>query len=685
MEEDIYVEVALPIAQYKTFTYRINSELYRSLENKKLIGRRVLVPFRKQGLTGVIVEKTKEPEFSVKDVEEIPDKEPIFSEKEINVIKRISGYYISPIGMTVHFFIPDVLVWKKKDGKWIKGIREEKIYVPNVVSTTGIGKLSNRALELLEFILERGEVRRQEIVELGFSLNSLKTLLNRGLVKEEKLIFREVEVKERRSIYLKEKILKKDRYLFGYKTQEKRISDYIPLIYGFIKRGKGILIIFPTVRSVEICYRKLREKFGDKVFIYHDGISGKEKIKTWFSLRKLSGVVLVGTFSSSLISVKDLELIILEDEHSESYKPLRVPRFDTRRLIYEVSKEKGCSLIFSSTVPSVEAYFSVKKGIFKSFGKRKNLKRDTQLEVIPLNREKLLSEKLIDEIEKSSDVLVISNKKAYASFLFCKRCEEEIICPECEVPLRVYSKPEKFLKCELCGIRYEYIKTCPTCSLELVEVGFGIERVEEILRKRFGKDVSYFEEGKDTKVKLSTGIVDRELSYPEFEVVINIYPDFLLNINDFRGNEKYFRNILSGYTKAKKKYILITNSIENEAVVSLKNMNPDFFYDAELKKRQEFELPPFSKLILLTFEKRELSLSAVNEIFKNWIEDSGIEEINYRGAFYAYYSKMKGKNRIQILIKNMKEEEKNKLKLLYEKCYRKGIKLIIDVDPKEII
>jgi len=101
-------------------------------------------------------------------------------------------------------------------------------------------------------------------------------------------------------------------------------------------------------------------------------------------LRKLSGVVLVGTFSSSLVPVKDLELIILEDEHSESHKPLRVPRFDTRRLIYEVSKEKGCSLIFSSTVPSVEAYFSVKKGIFKNLGKRANLKKNVQLEVIPL-------------------------------------------------------------------------------------------------------------------------------------------------------------------------------------------------------------------------------------------------------------------------------------------------------------
>ncbi len=686
MDEDIYVEVALPIAQYKTFTYKIEKELFEKLEDKTLTGRRVLVPFRKTGFTGIVVRKTDRPSFNVRSVEEIPDREPVFTELQINLLEKLSKYYVSPIGLTAHFFLPDVLLWKKKNGKWIKGVKEEKIYVPNIVSISGIERLSVKSLELLEFILERGEVTRQEIKEVGFSLSSLNTLIKKGLVKEEKYIFREYSLRENKKPYIQVKFLKKGLYLYEYVKQERRLKSYLSIIYSFIKKGEDVLVVFPTVKSCDFFYSKLKSFFGDKVFLFHDRVSGKEKLKTWFSVRKLSGVVLVGTFSCLLLPMKNLKLIIVEDEHSESYKPLRVPRFDTRRVAYELARKKKSSLIFSSTIPSVEAFYSVEKGIMKNLTEKKLIiKKNIALEIHPLNREKVITKKLIDEINNFDTVLVISNKKAYASFLFCKKCEEEVVCPECDIPLRVYSKPEKYLKCELCGIKYEYVKTCPTCDTNLVEIGFGIEKVEEILKKAFKDNVSYLEEERKTKIKLSTGIVDREVLCPDFDLVVNVYPDFLLNINDFRGSEKFLRNIFLGYIKARKKYILITNNVESEAVKSLKSGEIKMFYKAELLKRKEFQLPPFSKLILLTFEKKELSLSKVDEIFKEWLKTYKLENINYKGPFYAYYTKLREKVRIQVLIKDMSEKEKENLKFLYEKCHRKGIKLIIDVDPKEIL
>ncbi len=683
MEEDIYVEVAVPIAQYKTFTYKISPKLYKSLENKALIGRRVLVPFRTTGFTGIVIEKTEKPTYEVKEVEEIPDKEPLFTEKEINVLKKISEYYVSPIGLTVNFFIPDVLNWKKKNGKWIKTVKEEKIYVPTVLTTSGLERLSKKSLELLEFILEYGEITRRDIVEAGFSLNSLKTLLKKGLVKEEKYIFRESTLKETKIPYMKTLHLPKGKYVYGFKKADERLKQYLPLILDKIKKQKGVVIIFPTTKLVEYTYQILREKFGDRVYRYHDGISGKEKIKTWFNLKNYKGSVLIGTFSASFIPVKDVDLYILEEEPSETYKVLRTPRFDTRRIIFELSTEKKASLIYASTVISTEAYFSVKKGIFSKYSKGDVFKKGKSLEVIPLNREKVLTEKIINEIKDAKNTLIIANKKAYASFLYCKKCEEEILCPECNIPLRVYSKPEKYLKCELCNVRYEYIRTCPVCSTELVEIGFGIEKIEEVLKKHFAEQISSLEEKKETPIKLTTNIVDRELLVPEFELVINIYPDFLLNINDFRGNEKFFRNILTGFIKAEKKYILITNSIESAPVVSLQKKNVNLFYENELKIRKEFELPPYTKLILLTFEKKDLTIKKVEEIFKSWLEENRIKDIDFKGPFYAYYSNVRGKIRIQILLKNFKHKEK--LKKLYETVSKKGIKLIIDVDPKQIV
>ena len=679
--EDIYVEVALPIAQYKTFTYKIPNSLYNTLENKELIGRRVLVPFRNTGFSGIIISTTTKPTYQVKNVEQIPDKDVIFTRKELSIIHRLSDYYIAPIGMTANFFLPDVLNWKKKNGKWIKSVKEEKIYVPAVVSTTGIERLSPKSLELLEFILERGETTKDEIVEFGFSLSSLKTLLKKGLIKEEKFFFRETTLKNKKEKYISEEKFLTGNFLYSFNKAELRLKKYIPLINSNIKNNKDVIIIFPTVKTVENVYSFLKSYFGDKIFVYHDGISGKKKLETWFNFRKYSGTVLVSTFSGFLIPTKELGLIILEDEHSETYKALRVPRFDTRRVAVEVSKEKNSSLIFGSTSSSVESYYLLKKGFFKNLEKWKT--PQTTLEIEPLNKEKIFTQKITDLIRRFETVLIISNKKAYASFLYCKKCEEEILCPDCEIPLKVYSKPDKYLKCELCKNIYKYITHCPICDTRLIEIGFGIEKIEELLNKYFKNQISYLEDQRDTKIKLATNIIDKEHLIKDFSLVINIYPDFLLNINDFRGSEKFFRNIFTAFFKAKNKYVLITNNIENPAVKSLKQRKPQIFYEEELKNRKEFELPPYAKFILLTFEKKNLEKSTVNQIFTQWIKEQKILNIDYRGVFPAYYHHIRGKVRYQIILKNFKE--KQKLKKLYEKCSKKGIKLIIDVDPKQII
>ncbi len=681
MEEDIYVEVAIPVAQYKTFTYKISFNLYQNLENKELIGRRVLVPFKKSGFSGIIIQRTTKPDYKVKDVEDIPDKEPVFTEDELKILKNLSEYYVSPIGLTINFFLPDVLNWKKKNGKWIKSIKEEKVYVPANINKTDISKLSDKALELLEFILDRGEVTRKEISELGFSLSSLNTLLKRGLIKEEKFLFREKRPENKKIIVSNIQILKKGYYIFSFEKTTERLKKHIKTISSLIKEKKDVLFVLPSVAEVKYIYDLLEKQFADKVFMYHDGIPGKKKLQIWFGLRKYSGIILVGTYSSTLVPFKNLGLVILEDEHSESYKALRTPRFDTRRVVFELGKYKKCSLIFSGTVSSIEAYFLCKSKTFKNLSKM-NLP-EIRSQVIPLDREKLLTEKIINEVNKHKTVLIIANKKAYASFLYCKRCEEEILCPDCQIPLKIYSKPEKYLKCELCNTRYHYVDICPTCGNDLAEIGFGIEKLEEILDKYFKGQVSYINQPQNTKIKLATTILDREFVTPEFDLVINFYPDFLLNINDFRGSEKFFKNVTISYFKAKHSYLLITNNIKNHSIKAINTKKPEIFYQKELKIRKEFELPPYVKLILLSFEKRNLKPEDIQKIFTDWIFESKINNINYKGPFYAYYAHIKGKNRIQILLRNFKEKEK--LKLLYEKCSRKGIKLIIDVDPKQII
>ncbi len=679
MGKFLFIDVALPVATFSTFTYKIDTEKH---PEEDLIGRRVLVPFRSFGLTGIIVGiSEKEPDFHVKEIFDFPDIEPVFTEDYVNILKSISDFYISPVGIFFHYAIPEGLRWvyNRKTGRWIKKTLEEKVYTVLISELNKIETLSKRGKELVKFILEKGEVTKEELKEEGFSESTLKTLIKKGVVEKKSYIFKEEISKNlKQPLFRKYPDLKKGFYLYDSDLQEKRLSKYIQIISNNTIKGKGSVVVFPNIKSADRFYAELKSIFGDKVFLYHDGIPNTEKVKNWFLLKKLKGCIVVGTYSSLFIPVKDLETIILEDEHSESYKSKRTPKFDARRLAYEICKKLDITLIFSSSVPSVESYYSVKRGFLKRLYKKNifsNLK-SPELKILNFSSVDDVKKIILKEIKKTEDILIIGNKRGYASFLYCDLCEQEVMCNRCDVPVKVYKEKERFfLKCDICGKKYMYIKNCLDCENPLREIGFGIEKIEEIL-KNSGIDYSYIEEEKQTDVKIAVSLSGKEFFTKSFSTVLNVYPDFYLNINDYRGEEKFFRNIFLPYTKAINRYILITNNKDLSSVKAIEKKNLSIFYDNELEVRKDFGYPPFVRYIYITFEKRDLTIKDVAKLFEEWLIEENIS-VDYEGPFYGQRSKIRGRNIIQIVLKNFKE--KPVLKLLYEKVKRKNIKVSFEI------
>ncbi|WP_029521184.1 hypothetical protein [Persephonella sp. IF05-L8] len=683
----IYVDVALPVALFMTFTYKIPVSYINQLENKELIGRRVLVPFRSLGLTGIITGFAQNKDLkSIREIYQIPDKKPVWSEDYIQILKNISEYYVSPIGITTYYAMPEGLRWKlnRKTGNWIKGISEEKIYRPAVVTLSDIPRLSEKARKLLEFILEKGEVDKNQIKEAGFSLNTLKTLIKKGLIQEERFIFREEKSVKQPEIKYQSINLKSGIYLYKNQIAQNRLKQYIKLGLSAIKNGESLLIILPNIATIQKIYPEFKKIFGERIFVYHDAIPEKEKIKIWFSLKETSKKIVLGTYSALFIPIKNLKTLIIEEEYSQAYKADRSPRFDARRVAFEIFKvKKDIFLIYASTVPSVESIYMLytkkakslsRKDIFKDFNKKPEI-------TLKGFSYKELKKELTKVIKPEEKNLIIVNRKGYASFLYCPVCEEEIKCERCDIPLKIHSTAEqKYLQCEICEKKYPYIKTCPECEHKLEEIGFGIEKVEKILREKFGDNVSIDPE-KNASITITTSVNSRDFIFGIYDRVINIYPDFFLNIPDFRGEESFFRSIALPYFKASSKYIIFTNHPEHIAFQSLDKRDFSIFYRYELENRKLTGMPPYSKLILLTFEKKGLELDKVKQIFQEWIKKEKISSIEYEGPFFAIFSKVREKNRFQILLRNFKEKEK--LKELYNLCGKKSIKLIIDVDPRQ--
>ncbi len=683
--EYIYINVALPIPLFSTFTYKVRKEKINNFSYQDILGRRVLVPFKNIGLTGIVVDFSLEkPSLEVKEIFDFPDKEPVFNKIYIKIIKKLSDYYLSPIGMSFYYTMPEGLRWvyNPKTKNWIKKFNEEKLYRANVPTLSDLPKLSLKAYELLEFILENGEVSKEEIKEYGFSLNSLKTLLKKGLVVEESFFLKDRNWDTLNQPKMKDRLnIGNGFYVYTYETFYKRLKTYEKIINSNINQGKSSLIVLPNIEAIKKIYSYFSKIYGNRVFLYYDGLPSSEKVNNWFLLKKYKGALVIGSFSSLFIPIGDLKTIIIEEEYSESYKSKRTPKFDARRVAYQIFKDReNISLIFSSSVPSVESYYSIKKKLAKNLTPIKNLNRKGKIVIKEFKSFENIKKIVEETVNLTEKTLILANKRGYSSFLYCERCEEEILCNRCDTPVRIHKEKDFYLQCDLCSKKYQYITLCPTCEHPLKEFGFGIDKIVEILKSK-KISFSFLEENKNTDVKLAVSLSGKDIISEEFDNVINIYPDFYLNLPDFRGEERFFRNIYLPFFKTKKRYILITNSKKSKAVESLLKKDPSLFLAYELKNRKEGKYPPFSKYILLTFEKKELSVDEVMDIFEKYIKENKID-IDYEGAYFAPYSKIRNATRIQILLKDFKEKEK--LKNLWEITRKKGIKLSIDVDPKEI-
>ncbi|GAB6072380.1 primosomal protein N' [Venenivibrio stagnispumantis] len=658
---NLYIEVALPVSLYQTFWYKVEG----NYKKEDLIGRRVLVPIKNWSSYGVCISASEEEpqlnDIQLKYIEDIPDKEPVFTQKEINIMKKISDYYVSSLGLVIDFFLPNSLKWEKINDKWQGKAREEIIYIPNVATLHNIPKITEKQKELLEIILEKGEISKSEIKEIGFSESIINALVKKSLIKRLEGLHYKIQsekiLKTEKNIYQGFQInLENKLYSLDYIYPEERLEFYKKLFLYYLSQNKSILVVFPSISEIDAIYKKLKNIFADKLFIYHDALSKALQQKVWFNLKNLSGTITLGTISSLMIPIKNLSLIILENASSDSYKSMRTPRIEAKRVVYEIHKEKNIPVIFSSTIPSLEIFYSKKINLIKPLKEKSKIK--AKIEILNISKKEIFDNLKKIITEKNKRYLIIANRKPYSLMLYCERCDEEVLCEDCKVPLRIYKENQKkYLKCDKCNKIYEYITHCPRCDFLLKEIGFGSLKVEEFIKKEF----------KNYKIDVKTTILDKDFSVDKYDYIINLYPEFLLNISDFRGSEKFLRVLTIPAYKALIKYIII----------SQEDIKIDNFYkyikqsfETELQIRKDFSLPPFSKLIYLQFSKNNLKLEDIAGFVK--------EFESY--VLNKYESHVRGKNIFSFILKDFKD--KQKLAQIYKEATAKGIKLIIDVDPK---
>lgn len=579
----------------------------------------------------------------------------------------------------------------------------------------------------------------------GCSAQTINSLKKRGLVE-----FEEVEVlrtHKRLGKTLKdtppiltmeqESVCKKIRnslkndgfieYLLHGVTGSGKTEVYMNAIDAVISKGKKAIVLVPEISLTPQMMNRFIRRFGERVSVYHSGLSQGERYDEWKKMRDNKADVVIGARSAIFAPFDNIGIIIMDEEHESTYKSEMTPRYDTKEIaLFRASQHNSC-LIYASATPDVRTYYKAKtkKINLLELKTRVNKNPIPKVSIIDMRSElkngnkTIFSNKLIEEIElnlkRKEQTILFLNRRGFSTFVSCRSCGFVATCPNCNISM-TYHKFNDSLKCHYCGYsRKNYVK-CPVCHSSYIRYfGGGTQKVEEEIKKIFPsistirmdvdtttkqnsheKILHEFEE-KKIDVLIGTQMVAKGLDFPNVTLVGVISADTMLNIDDYRSGERSFDLLeqvtgRAGRAEKKGRAIIQTYSPEHNAVIYAKEHNYIDFYNQEIASRETLWYPPFSQMISVLFSGTlEDDVSKCAKAFSKYIAGRKAEfsKVQLLGPTPATITKIKNKYRWRLLIKCENSDLLTKalvdarIKASQNKNY-KDVSIVIDKNPNNI-
>ena len=579
--------------------------------------------------------------------------------------------------------------------------------------------------------------RKSEMIKTSLENKFAKKEIER-LIKEEKLLFiKRVKEKEEKKILSREKekisvnavlnseqqkvrdkILNSQKKYFLIKgiTGSGKTEIYINLIREALLRGKGSIFLVPEISLTPQMVERFKKEFEDGVAILHSRLSNKERGEEWLKLYSGEKKVVLGVRSAVFAPVKELEYIIIDEEHESSYKQDTAPIYNAKFVALKRSQLEGCKVIFGSATPSIESYYFGKTGMFEllTLESRYNNAVLPDVKVVDMKDEEdsFFSKELLKNIRetllKKEQVILLLNRKGYSTMVQCKECGHIEECEHCSIKMSYYHS-RKTLKCNYCGTEKRFNGKCSKCgSSELDFGGKGVEQVEHKLReyfdvpivrmdadnareKNFYKETYYKFLNKEYDIMIGTQLIAKGLHFPNVTLVGVINADMILSFPDFRAGEKTYQLITQAAGRAgrgDKKGKVIIQSYQPESYVMEKIMKNDYegFYNSEIEMRKILGYPPFSKIINIGISSsKEEKLEKIAKRLFNAVKRGYVE---IYGPNKSLVYKVKDRYRENIFIKGSKKNidyYKKELEKILTEFDDEGCRIVVDIDPVNLI
>lgn len=465
-------------------------------------------------------------------------------------------------------------------------------------------------------------------------------------------------------------------------TFEERVQFYKGIIRQNFAEGKSLIILTPAIESLEKLSAVLSRGIEKYAYSFSSDLTKKQYLeKTKDAINNPHPVLIIGTYQTVFLDRQDLETLVVDEEGSKLWYLGDLLPFDLRQILEIISLEKKMNLIYADNILRIETIYKADHGqIEKKNVLTGRIQSNTEIKILELQKSgkdfRWISEDLIKEVkealQKKEKILFFVNRKGYGSFTICLDCGTPQTCPNCSIPAVIHlSREERKFVCHHCLKSEKVWSDCQNCnSWNLKNYGLGIEKVEEEFKKSFPK-------ANTDAVTFATESVflKKDIS---FDLSIAVSLDNLFTIPDFRINDSIFRIITKLKSITKRKLILQTRMPENKLFTDALSGNITNFYQDEINSREKFSYPPFSKIIKLTKEDKDIKkLLADEEKIIKLLKDYDAK------TFTPFYEKINKLSRRSILIKLPENKwDDPKLKSILENISQLWE---IRIDPESII
>lgn len=598
----------------------------------------------------------------------------------------------------------------------------------------------NVVMKLLSVDPANEGVDRLEFVAMhNLSPSSVKTLTKNGVLeeyeqvidrvvyegseetKENQLTDEQFEVYQDINTWFKEK----EVVLLHGVTSSGKTHVYIQLIEDCLNRGEQVLYLLPEISLTTQLIKRIQTYFGDKVLVNHSKFNNNERLEIWQKIKDNEAQVLLAPRSGIFMPFSKLGLIIVDEEHENTYKQSEPsPRYQARDASIVLGQITGAKVLLGSATPSIESMYNAKteKYGFVELSNRFSNVTPPQFEVVNMREEKkkhknkgLFSSVLIEHIESTlankEQVILFLNRKGYVPITECNECSWSPRCIQCDITLTYYRKENK-LRCHFCGYNIQPISQCPACGNTAMKmVGYGTERVESEISALFGdariqrldyettRTKSAFEniitgfEKKEIDILIGTQMLTKGLDFEALSLVGILDADHALNFPDFRAFERSFQLFTqvggrAGRRNKQGTVIIQANQPEHFVIQQVTASDYTSFYEKEVGEREKFHYPPFGRLIKITIKHKDyLHTEKAADMLAHLLRPQlggmmlGPEE--------PYITKIRGLFIRQILIKivspmplrGVKKLLQEKLLLFKTNKDYRQVRVIVDVDP----